>query len=155
MAYTDEQIKELDEFARSVILVVNEKYGPQHLFAAQNREAYRQYFAEVVQNISSMTARDFFESDLAVRRGWGNIIAADLKRYETLVESEQQTEVPDNVKEMRAELASLREMVAKLAPVAEAEEEAEPEAEEPEAPAEPEAEEEEEEAEEEEAAEEA
>jgi hypothetical protein len=117
MAYTNEEIKELSEFAEAVIYAVNAN-DPRQLYAAHNTEAYQQYLAEVVCNMSGMrdNPRKFFESDLPMRKAWGDRIAADKVRYEkTVTESAAQTiEEPEHVKALRDELEKLRADVAAL-----------------------------------------
>lgn len=119
MAYTDEQIKELDAFARAVIEAFTAE-DPRQLYASTNRQAYQQYFTEVYNNLSGMRddPRLFFESDLAMRRQWGAIIAADKARYdaEVLAESTQATVEPDNVKELREQLEQMKAQIAAITP---------------------------------------
>jgi len=117
MAYTDEQIKELDAFARAVIYAFSES-DPRQLYAAHNAQAYQQYLAEVVSNLSGMRdePRLFFESDLPMRKAWGDRIAADMARYNASIkESAAQTvEEPDQVAALRVELEKVNAGLAAL-----------------------------------------
>lgn len=117
--YSDAQISELDEFARAVI----EAWSPddrRQLYASTSRVAYQQYLAEVYFDISGMAhdPRLFFESDLGMRRAWGDQIASDLARYKAVMlkESAEPTEQPDTVKELRGELEALKTAIAKFTP---------------------------------------
>lgn len=119
--YSDDEIKGLDLFARAVIEAVKAE-DPRQLYASTNRQAYQQYFAEVYNNLSGMRddPRLFFESDLAMRRQWGAIIAADKARYdaEVLAESTQATTEPDSVKELREQLEQLKAQITSITPLA-------------------------------------
>jgi hypothetical protein len=107
MAYTDQEIRDLDEFARAVIEAVSAE-DPRQLYAAQSTEAYQQYFAEVYCNLSGMrdNPRNFFESDLSMRKAWGERIAAYKARYEAAMQeaARQEKTEPDNVKALREQL---------------------------------------------------
>jgi predicted trehalose synthase len=116
MAYTDEQIRDLDQFARAVIEAFSAD-DPHQLYAAHNTQAYQQYLAEVVSNLSGMRddPRLFFESDLQMRKAWGDRIAADMARYnKALTESAVPTEVPDPMKAVNEQLATLKAEIEAL-----------------------------------------
>jgi hypothetical protein len=118
MTYTDAQIKELHEFAEAVILCLNEKAVN---YAQGWPDAYRQYYVEVVLGISGMqdNPRLFFESDLALRKLWGDHIARDYEQYKAAVtEAERQpTAEPESVKALRE---ALEKMAADLEKVKQA-----------------------------------
>ena len=118
--YSDQDIKELDEFARSVIYVYGEEVEPRHLYLKESKEPYRQYLAEVVSNLSGMQhdPRLFFESDLLMRRQWGDQIASDLARYKAseIKESVTASTEPDAVAQMRGELETIKAQLAALTP---------------------------------------
>lgn len=117
MTYTDEQIQELTAFADAVIEAYRAT-DPRQLYARDNRQAYQQYFAEVYADLSGMrnNPRAFFESDLAMRRAWGDQIATDLERYKAaeLKEAEGMMVEPDAIAALRKELEALRAEIAAL-----------------------------------------
>lgn len=118
MTYTDEQLQELDEFARAVIHAVSAK-DPRQLYASTNTQAYQQYYAEVVQGLSGPLKdhpRLFFESDLPMRANWGARIKADYDRYQALALTEAQTEEPESVKAIKVELEHIKAQLAQLIP---------------------------------------
>lgn len=120
--YTDAEIDELDKFARAVSNLYEGGNWKHYQLGAMAPEAYRQYFAEVIMNLSGMhdDPRRFFESDLFVRRNWGDIIAMHKAEYDRITLAESATPATvnvtpgDKVAALESELAKIKADLAAL-----------------------------------------